>query len=122
MSKDEAARSQSVPESSHTHSVPKPSQHLCNRAGDIRLSCSNDSEAVKTSAFQTQVLTPPTSTGVASTRPASPRSLMTSTCDPSPQDAQDQLNFFRENMLCLLPFMIIPPSKTASGAEPRSEN
>lgn len=38
---------------------------------------------------------------------------MTSTDDPSSKEAQELLNFFRDHMLCLLPFMIIPSSKTA---------
>ena len=112
--KDEAANLSSDHVSPTAHSLSQPCQYLRYERRDTNIPNPNTSSQVsEISGVQTQTLTSPNSNSAAPTLPASSGSLMDSTFDTPPQEAQKLLNFFREDMLCLLPFMVISPSKPA---------
>lgn len=94
------ASSQSHPPSSRIENAHVPSP-------------ATSSQVYDASCNQTQTLTPATSNDAALSPVRSPVTVMASTFDPSPRQAQELLEFFRNYMLPFLPFMTMPLSKTA---------
>lgn len=110
-SKDATTDSRSAPAKSHLQSGANIGPYSRNPP---ELERNQTAQKVDPSHLGPQTLTPVSSDGTAPTRPQSSGPIIPLTLETAEWEAEELLRFFRDDMLRYMPFVIIPPSKSAS--------